>query len=61
MELTHRYKVLKQKITDRKEAFDQFVDLLDHTAIILVMPVHVIIPRLIGPRFNHHLPQLNHE
>ena len=38
MELTHRYKVLKQKITDRKESFDRFVDLLENKTTWLTSP-----------------------
>ena len=38
MELMHRYKVLKQKITDRKGPFDQFVDLLENKTTWLTSP-----------------------
>ena len=38
MELMHHYNVLKQKITDRKEAFDQFVDLLENKTTWLTSP-----------------------
>jgi len=38
MELMHHYNVLKQKITDRKEAFDRFVDLLENKTTWLTSP-----------------------